>query len=219
MKRLSLIFLPVFAVLLLSCGEKPLSLTEVNSPEIKLPADIQELIGDSAQVIIYSNGKMMAKGTASDIKNQKDFFILNLPVGEQMIELFITGPNENVVYMLDRKKVNIIPDVKNSLDMEIAPPLKFDTRIINLTLNDEVIVTAKIDSSRLPEGLKNPELKWTIDNIEGGNNEIGLITSNGNSATIRGPSALPSGQNHYLGAYYEADGRKYLAVIKINYIE
>ncbi|MCX7957467.1 MAG: hypothetical protein N3B13_00275 [Deltaproteobacteria bacterium] len=219
MKRLPFVFTLFILILLFSCGEKPESVTEINPPEIKLSPEIEELIGDSARIIIYVNGRIVSKGLRNEIKEKKDFFVLNLPPGKQLVEVFITGPNENVIYALDRKIATVVPDIKNSIDIEIGPPLKFDTKVVNLAPGDEIIVTARIDASRLPEGLKNPPLKWTIDNIEGGNDELGLITTNGNSATIKGPSTLPSGQNHYLGAYYEADGKKFIAVIKINYTE
>ncbi|MCX7944102.1 MAG: hypothetical protein N2746_06300 [Deltaproteobacteria bacterium] len=212
-----LMFWGIFSIL--SCGDKPISEVDLNILEIKLPSELEFLIGDSAQILIYGNGKLYKKGYLKIIREQKDFFIIDVPIGEWKIDVFITGPNENVVYLLDRKKVNIRPDFKNTVELELQPPIKFDTKIVNISPNSEVIVTAKVDNSRLPEGLNNPQIKWTIDNIEGGNSELGIIISNGNTATIKGPPTLPSSQNHYLGAYYEANSKKYISVIKINYVE
>lgn len=219
MNKISIILLWAVLIAIISCGEKPESQIEIAPAEIVLSNELNEVLGDSAQILIYSDQKLIAKAFLSEIKESKSFFVLSLAGGEHLIEVFLSGPNENVIYMLDKKVVNLIPDVKNSVDIRLTAPIKFDTKVLNLSLNQEVIVTAKIDSTKLPEGAKNPELHWTIDNIEGGNEELGTIVSNGATATIKGPSALPSSPNHYIGVYFEIEGRKYNSVIKINYIE
>lgn len=219
MKNIILLLI-LFAFIFISCGEKPITVSEIIPSDIKLSDDIDDNLKDSAQIIIYIDGIPVSKGLKNEFKSRKDLYLLNLPIGEHSIDVFVTGVNENVVYALDRKKVNIYPDIKNTLNIELAPPIKFDTKIINLPLNGEVIVTARVDNARLPENFKNPTIVWTIDNIEGGNHHIGLVLSNGNSATIKGPSTLPSPDDiHYLGAYYELDGKKFIGIVKIKYIE
>ncbi len=219
MNKLVFIFLIIISTSFYFCGESPELNIEVNPPTINLPSILTELLGDSAQVNIYDNGLPVANALLDEISVRKNSFLLTLPCGEHLIEVFITGPNHNVVYMLDRRKISLIPDMKNSLDINLASPIKFNTKSINLSPGGEIIVTASIDNSKLPEGLQNPELKWSIDNVENGNTEIGTITGNGNTVTIKAPTTLPSSENHYLGAYYEANGKKYISIVKITYSE
>ena len=212
----------MLSIVICSCGEKPSNVSEIKPGAINLSPELKELLQDSAKIIIYDNKKPISAGFLTDIQNGKnDLFVLNLSDGEHLIEVYLSGPNENVVYMLDRVKTFVMPDIKNSIDIELGTPLKFDKReSIDLYLNKEVSVSVKIDNSRLPEGITNPQIHWSIDNIENGSSELGIIIPDNTKAIIKGPSALPSPvSGHYLGAYYEANGKKFISVIKINYLE
>ncbi|MGC8926606.1 MAG: hypothetical protein ACP5QK_01645 [Myxococcota bacterium] len=220
MKRtIMLLFLMGLISILISCGDKPESQIETIPAIINLPADLDNMLRDSAIITIYSDNKIVSQAKLGEIKDNRNFFVLNLSSGEHLIEVFITGPNENVIYMLDRKPVNLIPEVKNSVDIQLGPPIKFDTKVINLSLNQEIKITARVETSKLKDDIKNPEIHWTIDNIEGGNEEIGKITASGNTAILKGPATLPSSNDHYLGAYFELENKKYVSIVKINYIE
>ncbi len=222
MKRIIVLFQILFLLTLsLSCGEKPKTDLETATLTINLPQDIKELLSDDVIISIYDNGERIAENSLNNIlTDNRDFFNLNhLKPGEHNIAIYLTGPNTTVVYMLDRKKVNLLPDIENRISMELAQPIKFNSKVINLSPNQELLIEAKIDSSRLPEGVTDPEIKWTIDNILNGNEELGTIISNNKTATIKGPSTLPSSKTHYLGASYEVDGIKYISLLKINYLE
>lgn len=219
-KAIILIQIALFAISSLSCGDKPRSEMGMASITINIPQEIEDLTGDSSELLIYDNGRPIANDLLSNIKTGNRLFLSrNLGSGEHNIAIFLTGPNHDVVYMLDRKDLNLLPDIENIVYMELAQPIKFNIKILNLSLNQEVVVEARIDSARLPHGVTNPEIFWTIDNIPNGNGELGTITAEKNSATIKGPSTLPSFGPHYLGAYYMLEGKKFISVVKINYIQ
>lgn len=219
-KTIILIQIALFAISSLSCGDKPKSEMGVASITVNIPHEIEELIGNSAELFIYDNGRPIANDLLSNIRTENRLFLSrNLGSGKHNIAIFLTGPNPDVVYMLDRKDLNLLPDIENIVSMELAQPIKFNIKILNLSPNQEVVVEAKIDSARLPHGVTSPQIFWTIDNILNGNEELGTITAEKSSAIIRGPSTLPSSVPHYLGAYYELEGKKFISVVKINYIQ
>ena len=218
--KIEYILFILFLIVAYSCGDKPISEIEIQPQTITTPSDINELLGDSARIIIYDNGKPISRSLLTDVANgNKDLFLLQLPSGEHLLEVFLTGPNENVVYMLDRVRTITIPDIKNTLNIELGQPLKFNTKSIYLEKNQEVSVSVIVDAKKLPEGFTSPEIHWTIDNIENGNSELGTITPDKLQATIKGPATLPSSITHFLGAYYEANGKKFISVVKLNYVE